>query len=106
MAALKLTEEQKAAFEGAVKRDVSMPPGWIEELRAYLVDGKQPGGFLHAVLTNDLRGAIANGHALLAEHYDRFLGLVGESVPEAAQGTADKVKAWVQAHQKAEKVGA
>ncbi len=71
-----------------------------EHMRAGLLDyierGYEPGGFIWAVLCNDLRGACAradsvNRHALYA--YVHFLW---NYAPAACWGSEERVAAWIE----------
>ena len=66
-------------------------------LRRYIENGIPPGGFLSAVLCNDLRGAVERGddeNQMILHQYIRFLY---NYAPAQCWGSEAKFKAWVEA---------
>lgn len=68
-------------------------------MKRYIEDGIPPGGFLYAVLCNDLMGAVRkaddiNQHRLI--DYARFLY---NEAPSNCYGSPQKVEAWIDAKQ-------
>ena len=75
--------------------DVDVPQHTLESLKAYIETGRPSGGFLHAVLVNDLRGACAradrlNRHAL----YDIVYWLTNNA-PSGCWGSESRVDEWL-----------
>lgn len=79
-----------------IKLGSTQIPGYMHQgLVDYIVDGKPPGGFLIAVLTNDLKNACqaaddTNRH--LIYHYVEFLW---NHAPAACWGSLGRVKIWI-----------
>jgi hypothetical protein len=70
------------------------PPHMKEGLSAYLYHGRPPGGFLSAVLQNDLRRA-----AIQADEHNRLAlagyGQILNAMPEGSWGSGQAVKQWI-----------
>jgi hypothetical protein len=76
----------------------SIPEHCVDGLKLYIERGIRPGGFLQAVLQNDLylacsRADIVNSLALVA--YTKFLHYYA---PEACFGSPEAMRAWVAHH--------
>lgn len=67
----------------------------IKALEKYVKDRIPTGGFLRAVLENDLSTAVsyADGENILI--LDKIMGFVRCAVPIIAQGNSDKVQGWL-----------
>ena len=63
-------------------------------LRRYVEQGSVPGGFLIAVLTNDLMGALAQADSDNILVLRDICTFVYNNVPSDAWGNDDKVYAW------------
>lgn len=68
----------------------------IESLRAYMWTGRPTGGFLRAVLENDLKQTVMradheNIHAIPA-----IVAIMYNELPAQAQGNAERVDMWIQ----------
>ena len=64
-------------------------------LHRFVVHGIEPGGFLTAVLSNDLQGACGNADE---ENLDALPGIVAfiyNRVPSSSQGSLDRVHEWM-----------
>lgn len=81
---------------------VGQPPDWslvpehtAESLRLFIEEGAHPGGFLEAVLSNDLaksvRLAVDENRPKLADIVTFLL----RHVPSEAWGSPDKFQAWI-----------
>ena len=72
--------------------------GCPEHLRAgltlYLTHGSRPGGFILAVLRNDLVDAIHRADGTSAAHLHAVLGTVRDGLPADAWGNKRAVDAW------------
>ena len=71
-----------------------IPPHTQAALRRYVEQGVTPGGFLIAVLTNDLMGAIAQADSDNIRVIRDICTFVYNNVPGDAWGNGDKVYAW------------
>lgn len=68
----------------------------IEALEAYVNHGVEPGGFLMAVLENDLMKACARADG---QNKGRFFDIVQQvyhRVPSRAWGSLERVAAWIE----------
>ena len=64
-------------------------------LAMYVVEGIQPGGFLSAVLANDLFEAAARADGSNQKILPQWVRAVFNAVPGRAWGSRDAVQAWV-----------
>jgi hypothetical protein len=82
-------------------RDLKMgiPPRLIDSLAGYLADGELPGGFLVAVLSNDLQQATYKA----STDYYQHIGAIGQYLyryaPGGSWGSLANVIAWADRHQ-------
>ncbi len=77
----------------------NIPEHMREGIEAYVERGRPPGGFLRAVLTNDLHSAVQRADHInvnLLPDYVRFLYW---EVPGNCWGSPENVKAWLAAKQ-------
>lgn len=65
-------------------------------LAMYVVEGIQPGGFLSAVLANDLFEAVARADGSNRKILPEWVRAVFNVVPTRAWGSRDAVQAWVE----------
>lgn len=81
-----------------------MGEDWIEamvdqnikdSLNRYLHHGIQPGGFLAAVLCNDLFGAFARADAHNKQHMDNILSYVYHELPQVCWGDRKIMAEWI-----------
>ena len=73
-----------------------VPEHTMEALMRYVNDGIEPGGFLTAVLENDLVGAISRADILNTVHLKDIVMQVYWEIPSSAWGSAEKVKEWIE----------
>ena len=72
-----------------------VPKDFADPMYNYLVYGWSPGGCFSSVLANDFAGAIARSHpANTIEAFKALSGWIGDTVPEEAHGSYEKVKCW------------
>jgi hypothetical protein len=72
-----------------------IPTRTIDAINGYVNEGRSVGGFLWAVLSNDLQGAV--GRADL-ENLDALVAIVRyvyNEIPADAWGSEEKVKQWI-----------
>lgn len=77
-----------------------IPEHMQDGLKLYLDEGLEPGGFLYAVLSNNLADAVGRADAtnqLLLPNYIRFLY---NYAPSACWGSPEKVMSWMAAREK------
>jgi len=76
----------------------SIPLELKEAFDHYITHGIQPGGFLTAVLANDLMGAVGGADRQNSLILTEILTYVKWEIPSNCHGSYDVVKAWVQKH--------
>lgn len=76
-----------------------VPRETCEALARYVEHGVEPGGFLAAVLANDL--VIACGHASFATRAIiwHVVDLIYNEIPASSWGSPEKVAAWIAEHE-------
>lgn len=67
-----------------------------ESIDAYVADGRPTGGFLRAVLENDLVGAVTRADAINIALLPHIVMYVANHVPTAATGNPQRVEAWIE----------
>ena len=76
-----------------------LPEHMQEGARRYIEDGIEPGGFLTAVLSNDLKGAYVRADEENLAAMREWVNWVYWECPGVAQGSSKNVKAWIDAKQ-------
>ena len=72
-----------------------VPREFAEPFYNYLVWGFRPGGCFESILANDFARAIQRSHpGNHIEAYKALVNWIADTVPEEAQGSYLKVKAW------------
>lgn len=74
-----------------------VPPRLRGGLYRFLMEGVGPGGFLHAVLSNNLRDAVAQGDPESLAALRAIVLLVHNKMPHACHGDPNAVRAWMRA---------
>ena len=64
-------------------------------LQRYMEYGIEPGSFLRAVLSNDLRGAVARADAMNGVVISEWVVWMEGNLPEAAWGSAERYYNWI-----------
>lgn len=64
-------------------------------LLRYLENRFQPGGFLTAVLSNDLVGAVARADSINIKHLKEIVQFVYSEMPSESWGSESRVAAWL-----------
>jgi len=70
----------------------------ILSLRAYVERGRPTGGFIHAVLCNDLMAAVSRADESSLANLGDICRYVYNRMPAASWGSPEKVTAWVVRH--------
>lgn len=86
------------SFEDALA--LLIPEHMQQGLRLYLEDGLEPGGFLYAVLTNDLAGAVGRADSTNVRRLPEYVQFLYNYAPAGSWGSERKVAAWMDARQK------
>ena len=78
------------------RRMAIIPVAWLESLERYFNEGIETGGFLRAILENDLRGAIKRAplDQPIAVIY-AVIGLLEEGAPDWGWGSAQNVREFL-----------
>lgn len=72
-----------------------LPHHMREGMEMYLTRGIPPGGFMMAVLTNDLKGAVGRADLTNLKYLTNIVAYIYNHVPSIAQGSPAKVEAWI-----------
>ena len=67
-----------------------------EGIDAYVTDGVQPGGFLEAVLENNLREAFGSADLNNRDALFDIVSYCYNKIPRECWGSPEKVKAWIE----------
>ena len=71
-----------------------IPDRMMPALRRWIEHKSESGDFLHAVLCNDLRGAVGHGDDENVANLPAFVGYLYNEAPAPCWGSADRVAAW------------
>jgi hypothetical protein len=72
-----------------------IPERMEESLRAYLEDHRSVGGFLRAVIENDLLRAVTQADNENIANLPAFVGYLWDNAPLECWGTPEKYKTWI-----------
>ena len=75
-------------------------PDILESLKRYIDQGIPTGGFLSAVLENNLSEAFGRADEHNCETLFHICGFIYNEIPRAAWGSEAKVKAWLEQKRK------
>lgn len=73
----------------------NLPSETFEALRNYVENHRAPGGFLRAVLSNDLMEAVAQANCESLDALPEICGYVFSELPGDCWGSPEAVEAWV-----------
>lgn len=73
-------------------------PRFRESIDAYVATGRPTGGFLAAVLSNDLMDAIGRADAHALDNLPHIVSYIYNAVPNGCWGSRERVREWVRAH--------
>lgn len=68
----------------------------VESIDRYVNDHIPTGGFLYAVLCNDLHGAVSRADAVNTGRLADFVFYLHNYVPHECWGSPEKVRAWLE----------
>ena len=83
------------SIETKTYNGVAVPEHLREGLLAYVLEGRPTGGFLYAVLTNDLFEAVGRADEKSLAGLFAIIGWLYNEAPADCYGDVDKVKAWM-----------
>lgn len=66
-------------------------------MKRYIEDRLQPGGFLEAVLSNDLAGACGRADHINRDRLQDIVSFLYNEAPTTCWGSPERVKAWLEA---------
>jgi len=72
-----------------------IPAHMHDGLLNYVLHHIEPGGFLCAVLSNDLKGAAGRADHINQKHLYEWVEFCRAALPSACWGSEDKVLAWL-----------
>jgi len=87
--------ERNEKFQEEARR-YGVPEHMIDAFEFYVFHGIEPGGFLTAVLENDLKGAIGRADHINIRHLREIVGFMYNYLPAASQGSPEKVQRWLE----------
>ena len=73
-----------------------VPDRMMASLRGYIKHGHPVGGFLFAVLTNNLKEAVGRADSENLANLPAYVGYLYNEAPAACWGSEAKVKAWLE----------
>lgn len=79
-------------------REFHIRQDMLDALRRYVEDGTPPGGFLRAILANDLMGACAYADDDNMRNLPAYAAYVYNELPSGCHGSHEIVTRWIHAH--------
>jgi len=64
-------------------------------VQRYIEQGIEPGSFMRALLSNDLRGAVSSADGMNIVHIPHWVVWMENNLPSVTWGSADRYDAWV-----------
>lgn len=86
---------------GYTFRNYTIPPHMLASLEAYIERGYPPGGFLGAVLENDLMGALGKADEVNLANLPAYAGYLYNEAPAGCYGSKEAVDQWLMKKQEA-----
>ena len=72
-----------------------IPEHMQESIRSYIEERLEPGGFLTAVLSNDLTQAVLRADAININRLPNYVQFLYWHVPSESWGSPERVTAWL-----------
>lgn len=72
-----------------------LPDHMKDGMKLYLEHGIEPGGFMLAVLTNDLKGAVGRADHINMKYLTNIVAYCYNDIPSDSWGSPEKVEAWL-----------
>jgi len=76
----------------------NLPPYMQDSLKSYIIFGREPTGFMRAVICNDLFTAIATATVEDMENIGKLLNVMQNEFPNNSFGTEAKMDRFLQNH--------
>ena len=80
-------------------RGFTIPAYMLRAVNRYILNGDTPGDFLTAVITNDLREAIARADDHNQVNLPAYIAYLHNEAPGQCWGSPEKMTAWIEARQ-------
>ena len=77
-----------------------IPDDMIDAIKLYIYHGINPGDFLTAVISNDLRVALRKGSNENIANLPAFLAYFYNEAPENCWGSQEKMRRWIEKQRK------
>jgi hypothetical protein len=77
----------------------NLPEHMHEGTKMYVEKGLEPGGFLYAVLCNDLAAAFGKADEINFQRMSDWASWLWNEAPGACWGSKEKVNAWIEKHE-------
>lgn len=77
-------------------RGFKIRPDMMEGLKAYIEERIPPGGFLSAVICNDLSAAVGRADEENLKNLPAFAAFLYNCAPSMCWGSPEKMKAWLE----------
>lgn len=74
----------------------AIPPRTLDTINNYATKGWKPGGFVYAVLANDLSGAFAKADTFNRMAMFEIVCYVHNEVPSCIHGSYEVVRSWLE----------
>jgi hypothetical protein len=84
--------------------DFRVPQHMQDGIAAYIKDGVPQGGFLTAVLTNNLKGACGAADEINRHHIWDIVNYLYNCAPYPCWGSQEKHDAWIAQHREARRI--
>lgn len=79
-----------------------LPVSVQDGMKRYIEHGIKPGGFLEAVLKNDLKGAVTKADDTNIKELTNIVLWIHWEIPSGSCGSELKVKSWMDSHKPVE----
>lgn len=73
--------------------------GMMEGIKLYVEEGIPPGGFLSAIISNDLKEAVGRADDVNMYNIPAFVSYFYNNTPSACWGSPEKMQNWIKSHQ-------
>lgn len=75
-------------------KEYDIPAHMHEGMLAYILEGRPPGGFLYAVLTNDLYEATRKADMMNRNCLAHYVDFIVDHAPMECWGSSEKIEQW------------
>ena len=92
-----MNPKERAAYDRVVARalEVGVPEHLVSGLALYLIKGIEPGGFMMAVLQNDLMGAFSRADINSRAGLWELVMFLYNDAPRNCYGSREVIEAWM-----------